>query len=362
MGKLFRNKFENLNLKKWAETSVNIRNRGEEPNLIHLEEWLQRRVQVLQEIEPKDEKSPRQPNRREQLEEKKKKILSTQINTKSCPTCGGKHLFWKCETYKSLNPNKRFDAVKKMKRCFNCFGAGHEVPSCTSKITCFVADCKEKHHTTLHDHFTASNANGNNNGNVTPSSADGTSGQSVTVSHTVGGPRSKCVFLQIVPVKLYSKAGKSIHTYGLLDNAADATLLRDDLARKLKIKGKADSIWMNTVKDDPEQVDTERITFEISAKDGTNRFTATDAFAVPADKFRMPSRPSLVPCDDEDFFTHLDNIDLDANRVKLESLSVQITRELSYPMISGQAVVVSPWRFTPYLVGHYSVEFRNPPV
>ena len=286
---------------KWAETSVNIRGRGEEPNLIHFEEWLQRRVLVLQEIEPREERQVKNISRKEQLEEKRNKIiLATQTSIKSCPTCDDKHPFWKCKKYESLVPKKRFEAVMNMRRCWNCLNV---VASCLSSITCHVAECKEKHHTTLHDHFKPKTNSDDNN-----------EPQDVTVSRAEISEykQPKRVFLQIVPVMLHSETGESVHTYGLLDNAADATLVRKDIARKLKIRGKPESIMMNTIKDKPEEVDAEQVTLDISAKDGSNRFTANGAFVLPVDKFRMPSRPRLVPCTDNDFYTHLDGIDLDA--------------------------------------------------
>ena len=37
--------------RKWAERSITIRGRGAEPNLLHIEKWLQGLVHVLQEVE-----------------------------------------------------------------------------------------------------------------------------------------------------------------------------------------------------------------------------------------------------------------------------------------------------------------------
>ena len=47
----------------------------------------------------------------------------------------------------------------------------------------------------------------------------------------------KDVFLQIVPVTLHAY-NKSIETYALLDNGSQSTFLRQDTAKRLKLKGK----------------------------------------------------------------------------------------------------------------------------
>ena len=291
---------------KWAEVSVSIRGRGEEPNLIHFENWLQRRVLIQQEIEPRDEKSSKASGKKDStLHEKQKSILSTQTDSRACPTCDEKHLFWKCKKFDSLQPEERFNTVVKMKRCLNCFCEGHAVSKCPSKNTCRISPCKERHHTTLHEYYATLAAKA---AEADPSAQP--PGNAVVISHSVS--RTKRVFLQIVPVMLYSAQGKTFLTYGLLDNGCDATLVRKDIARRLRIRGQPDKIIMNTVKDNPEEVKVEKVTFDISARDGSNRFTAEDAYVVPKSKFHMPSRPRLVPCEDDDFYTNLDGIDLDA--------------------------------------------------
>ena len=135
----------------------------------------------------------RQLSRKEQLEEKRNKIiLSTEISIKSCPTCDEKHPFWKCKKYEALAPKKRFDAVMKMRRCWNCLKEGHEVVACPSSILCRVTGCSEKHHTTLHEHFAVTNNESGEGSNIGINN--------VNISHTTH--KQKRVFLQIVPVKL----------------------------------------------------------------------------------------------------------------------------------------------------------------
>ena len=146
---------------KWAEHILRIRRRGEEPNLIHLGDWLQERMLARKEL-------PERPKKKEPPKKRQEKHTNATIKgspsqgseppatpqpKNGCLKCGGKHPFWKCKAYKDLGPKARYNFVKSHKRCFNCFAAGHSVDSCPSPNTCFTTNCSAKHHTSLHSHF-----------------------------------------------------------------------------------------------------------------------------------------------------------------------------------------------------------------
>ena len=311
-----------VNLKrKWAERSVAIRGRGAEPSLLHLEQWLQSTVLVLQEVEiPVSTSSGGKPR-------DVKKLNVNLVGVNSCLSCGGKHRpripFWKCEVYQKAKPGKRFDLVKNLERCINCLKNGHSVDKCESTNTCHVKDCEEKHHTTLHEHFTTS----------TGDSKDGVTGTTAVVNSVAVGKVTtdvKDCFLQTVPVVL--KAGKrSCSTYALLDTCATNTLIRDDLARNLRLTGKLAPVMVGTFKDEPELMNFEEVTFDIDSKDGTNSFAVEAGLVVPADRFHMPEKPRLVRCTDDDFYTHLDGIDLDA--IKPNQIGILIGADVAEALL-----------------------------
>ena len=65
--------------------------------------------------------------------------------------------------YKRLPLNKKFNLVKKLKQCFNCFSKEHTLAECTSKNPCFAVRCGQKHHTSLQDHFVKGPRDGDDN-------------------------------------------------------------------------------------------------------------------------------------------------------------------------------------------------------
>ena len=200
---------------------------------------------------------------------------------KSCQLCKEKHQFWKCLKYKELSPQKRFEFVKGTKKCFNCFKDGHSTRKCLSKNTCFKSDCNERHHTTLHDYFIERGRM------AMAKKGTNTKEQFNGLTSTI-----KDVFLQIVPVTLHAN-NKSIETYALLDNGSQSTFLRQDIAKRLKLKGKERIISLTTVKDQSESVKVEEISLDVSSRDGKYRISVESAFSTPGCKFNMPSRPRL---------------------------------------------------------------------
>ena len=130
----------NLKL-KWSERSMVIR-RSEEPNLIHLCDWLRDRVLALKDVAPESVKKL-----------KGEKYVNLLQGSQPCPLCKGAHLFWKCPTYQGKDGKGRMEYVRSLKVCFNCFRDGHMSPACTSLNRCFASGCNKKHHTTLHLYF-----------------------------------------------------------------------------------------------------------------------------------------------------------------------------------------------------------------
>ena len=187
--------------------------------------------------------------------------------------------------YEKAKPSKKFELVKDLHHCFNCLKNGHSVDKCESSNTCHVKGCNEKHHTTLHEHFTTSTDN-----------KDGATSTAMVVTSVAAGKVSmdaKDVFLQTVPVVIL--AGKiSCSAYALLDTCAQSTLIRDDLAHKLGLKGKLAPVMVETFKDDPELMRFEEVAFDIASKDGTISFPVEAGLVVPANCFHMPEKPPLV--------------------------------------------------------------------
>ena len=92
--------------------------------------------------------------KKEPKKENEGKFTGVTTEGPSCRMCSGTHFFWKCKKYKNLTGIKRWEFVKELNICFNCFQDGHKSPSYPSSNTCFRSDCGKKHHTSLHDYYT----------------------------------------------------------------------------------------------------------------------------------------------------------------------------------------------------------------
>ena len=304
-------------LRKWGEKSVAIRGRGVEPNLLHLEEWLQTRVLVIQEVErPQEVPTSKSSGSRA----RDKSINTLQVGSCPSPSCGGRHKFWKCAIYLRLDPHHRFELVKTLKLCYNCLSNGHVLDQCTSKGTCFTKDCHDRHHTTLHKYYVPTvqppkkpNVPADTGIAAAKGPVTNSVGNQVVPVTTMGkySASTKKVFLQIVQVTVHA-GDQSCSTFALLDNGSESTLLREDLQQKLGLKGELVDVTVGTFKDDPEFMRFYDVNFDIKSMDGKNCFKVEGGLVVPTERFHMPERPRLKECADNDYFTHLDGIHLDA--------------------------------------------------
>ena len=122
----------------WAEFCLKIRERNEEPNLLHMESWVQTRA-----LAQKDAYLPQNNQRANSRSSKEGSnpgdwrkndnlIGTTQITTLLCSLCKGKHRIWRCDRYKTMKPSKRYEDAKRLKLCYNCLTANHDIINCSS--------------------------------------------------------------------------------------------------------------------------------------------------------------------------------------------------------------------------------------
>ena len=144
----------------------------------------------------------------------------------SCPLCNEKHDLYKCPKFNEKSPKERWAIVKSKGYCFNCLRHGHGSRDCKSKINCRKDNCNKRHHTSLH--FAPERDEASN-----------------LLTGSVGKGRK--VFFQIIPVLLSGQNGRVIKTYALLDTASEVTLIHDDLARDLGLKGMQKKLTIKTI-------------------------------------------------------------------------------------------------------------------
>ncbi|KAJ8981022.1 hypothetical protein NQ317_002877, partial [Molorchus minor] len=71
----------------------------------------------------------------------------TSVTTPNCIYCNENHYVFSCDKFQALSPNNRFQHIKSLNLCINCFRAGHSSSTC-QKGTCRI--CKKRHNTLLH--------------------------------------------------------------------------------------------------------------------------------------------------------------------------------------------------------------------
>ena len=59
---------------------------------------------------------------------------------------------------------------------------------------------------------------------------------------TIEPTQKKTILLHVIPVKISSSEGKSITTYGLLDNDSRGTMIGSNVANELGMKGRKEVV------------------------------------------------------------------------------------------------------------------------
>ena len=192
-----------------------------------------------------------------------------------CWFCSKKHKVTTCEDFISSSINVKNEFVKANKLCWNCLGKGHNIKNCQSKHRCKVANCNKRHHTLLH------------NDNVTPPPATNPpppvhQGPPDNPNDTVTSNHFKLskTFLQILPV-IITNGTKIVHTNALLDAGSDATLIREDIAHILNLRGENKTLEIGNALLNSSSVQSEIVSFIVSSSSHPEKISIDNAFVVP---------------------------------------------------------------------------------
>ncbi|XP_058452848.1 uncharacterized protein LOC131431259 [Malaya genurostris] len=191
----------------------------------------------------------------------------------SCVICQGMcNCVDECQTFLQLAHPDRWNAIRDNKLCRTCLKPhnGH----CRSNKVCGKNGCTFRHHRLLHN-----DRNENENENS----------QSVRPAGKVAGEvQYNCthreiensVLFQYIPVILHHK-GSSLRTYAFIDCGSQITLLEEDLAADLNIRGEKHPLCIRWTADHCRFEDTaERVSLDISGSGNKNKFTLSDVFTV----------------------------------------------------------------------------------
>ena len=140
-------------------------------------------------------------------------------NAKMCSYCKNDHKIEDCLKSANLPISDRVTFNRQNRLCDNCFKGGHISSFCRSKSLCTYKDCSRKHLTLLHQNFTDCSYN---RLSQSPSTSNGLLHDSRRSVHFASSD-DNCVFLNVVPVKVFYK-NREIVTYAFLDQGSTTTL------------------------------------------------------------------------------------------------------------------------------------------
>lgn len=166
---------------------------------------------------PVKQKPPRQQPHRT--------VLATQPSPSKppdkCQYCHSDHSLFHCVSFKQKDIRQRRDWAKAENLCFNCLGSGHRVGECYSKGRC--RECRDKHHTLLHDKSNPDQFN------------DSAPGATINLAnpHPSGHSSFSLPSTAVVTVKARGIVQKA---RAQLDSGATISLISRNLANTLKAK------------------------------------------------------------------------------------------------------------------------------
>ncbi|PFX27060.1 hypothetical protein AWC38_SpisGene8268 [Stylophora pistillata] len=181
------------------------------------------------------------------------------LGGQSCLCCSGAHELASCFEFQNKDLQTRWDIVKRHRLCHVCMRPGHRRDRCESQRFCPYRSDK-RHHRFLHNPPRRDNGDPDR-GNQTrereqqpaenqPNPRNGdhpsTSEPRSTVQYAtaIEPTKKKTTLLHVIPVKISSSDGKSITTYGLLDNGSRGTMISSDVANELGLKGRKEVVLL----------------------------------------------------------------------------------------------------------------------
>ena len=181
-----------------------------------------------------------------------------------CLCCLGSHELASCSELKGKDLQTCWDTVKRHRLCHVCMRQAHHRGRCESQRFCPCRSDKQHHrlvHTppppgqgeTLRKPTEATKpvkgdpkpaVNDQRNGKQPKTTEPRSTLQYATVTEAT---RKKTILLHVIPVKILSPDGKSITTYGLLDNGSRGTMISSEVAKELELKGQKEMVSVSTL-------------------------------------------------------------------------------------------------------------------
>ena len=164
------------------------------------------------------------------------------FSTQVCYACKGTHKLWRCDVFKSMRPQDRFEMVKGGRLCFNCLLPNHITNDCPKQSFCSVPNCNRKHSKFLHLGKITTLETVDTLPDETSRFTRAASNSSENVDSGATGAFGGTVYLPIVPIK-----ANGVKTFALLDSGSTNSFVTEEFATKLGLEGEPRNYVLNTV-------------------------------------------------------------------------------------------------------------------
>ena len=173
------------------------------------------------------------------------------------------HWVDQCHTFTAISPIDRLKKVKENHACFSCLkraGRAHRAANCSGRQLCTElvnsVPCHKNHHPLLHE------ANGN------------------LIGMLASAMKTKDAILPLVTAFVIGKDGKREEANILMNSGAQISLVRNDVAQRLRLDGKDVTITMTTIGGKEEELKTKMYEVMIRSKENNSLFSV-NAIGIP---------------------------------------------------------------------------------
>lgn len=211
---------------EWAKFSISV---SPLPTVEHFAEWI---GDLARYCNLMPQRGQALSNDRQQNVSTTRRVLHNkeeQSNQKQCYQCRGSHEIAECGKFKELSTSAKWEQVKRLHVCFSCLRKGHSLTQCRKRKACAINGCSRYHHPILHQDVSCISVvdSSNQSEHVLQCS------QNESVSH----------LFKILPVALHGPNG-SATVYALLDEGSSVSLIEENVATSLGLKGHKSSITL----------------------------------------------------------------------------------------------------------------------
>ena len=218
-----------------------------------------------------------------------------------------------------MKTEERLKFARENKLCYNCLNGGHMAHRCGLRRTCSIPGCGKKHTKFLHP-MGQSQADSNTDesgASVTQGNNGFVGGESENFSLS-GAGGSRRVVLPIVPVIVKTPGSQlEVETHALLDSGSTHSFCSSELAEKLKIKGKPQTLSLTTLEKADSEMQVTTVSLEVHEAGGKNVVELPSVFTRPMLPIDLDN---MAKSEDVRRWKHLKDIELprvDAKKVML---------------------------------------------